>query len=71
MNIQVFETAIRIDAAGRYSLNDLHAAAIKSGNATASHAPAQFLRNDSVKSFLSLIAMCNFAHRLSPIKVLQ
>lgn len=50
--IEVCGVSVRRDAEGRYSLNDLHAAAVKNGNATASHAPAQFLRNESVKAFI-------------------
>lgn len=45
--------SIRRDSQGRYSLNDLHRAAMMAGNATENHAPAQFLRNDGVKAFVS------------------
>ena len=45
--------SIRRDAEGRYSLNDLHRAAMMAGKATENHAPAQFLRNDGVKAFVS------------------
>lgn len=44
---------IRRDAEGRYSLNDLHKAAIAAGKATSSHAPAQFLRTDGTKAFIA------------------
>lgn len=46
---------IRQDAHGRYSLNDLHKAAMANGKATDSHAPAQFLRNDGVQAFVSAL----------------
>lgn len=51
-SVTVASTAVRKDAHGRYSLNDLHKAAIASGHATDNHAPAQFLRNDGVKAFI-------------------
>ena len=45
--------SIRRDAEGRYSLNDLHRAAMMAGKATENHAPSQFLRNDGVKAFVA------------------
>ena len=45
--------SIRRDAEGRYSLNDLHRAAMTAGKATENHAPSQFLRNDGIKAFVS------------------
>lgn len=47
--------SIRQDAHGRYSLNDLHKAAMANGKATENHAPAQFLRNDGVQSFVAAL----------------
>lgn len=44
---------IRRDVAGRYSLNDMHRAAIKSGKASEIHAPGQFLRNDGAQRFIA------------------
>lgn len=54
-NMIVDNSPIRINHDGMYSLNDLHKVAIAAGKATDSHAPSQFLRNDSVKSFISAL----------------
>lgn len=53
--ITIASTAIRKDAHGRYNLNDLHKAAIAAGMATDNHAPSQFLRNDGVQAFVSVL----------------
>lgn len=45
--------SIRRDAEGRYSLNDLHRAAMMAGKATESQRPGEFLRSDSVKAFVA------------------
>lgn len=54
-NMIVGNSPIRINSDGMYSLNDLHKVAIAAGRATESHAPSQFLRNDSVKSFIAVL----------------
>ena len=54
-NMIVDNSPIRINHDGMYSLNDLHKVAIAAGKATDSHAPSQFLRNDSVKLFISAL----------------
>lgn len=54
-NMIVDNSPIRINHEGMYSLNDLHKVAIAAGKATDSHAPSQFLRNDSVKSFIAAL----------------
>lgn len=46
---------IRVDAQGRYCLNDLHKAAIATGKATDSQAPAQFLKSDKVQEFIAAL----------------
>ncbi len=51
--ITVFGTNIRKDVDGRFSLNDLHKAAMAKGHATESHAPSKFLRNDGVQAFIA------------------
>lgn len=50
--IVVFDTKIKQDENGRYSLNDLHKAAMAKGHATISHRPAGYLRNANVKAFI-------------------
>ena len=45
--------AIRRDGEGRYSLNDLHKAAIAAGKANESQRPGNFLKADSVQAFIA------------------
>lgn len=54
--INLHGVRVRVDEDGRYCLNDLHKAAMANGKATRHHAPAQFLRNDSVKAFVSRLS---------------
>ncbi len=44
--------SVRVDSEGRYSLNDLHAAAVLKGEATESQKPGKFIRSGSVKRFV-------------------
>lgn len=46
---------ITMDEVGRYNLNDLHAAAVASGDATASQRPSVFLRSAQVKRFIETL----------------
>lgn len=55
LSVLVESVSVRQDAHGRYSLNDLHKAAMAAGNANENHAPAQFLRNDGVQSFVAAL----------------
>ena len=52
-NITVFEKTIRIDADGRFCLNDIHKAAMANGKATESQRPGAFLQSDGVKGFVA------------------
>lgn len=54
-SVAVDGNVIRQDKQGRYSLNDLHKAAMVAGVATESHAPSKFLRNDKVQDFIKAI----------------
>lgn len=45
--------SIRRDPFGRYSLNDLHRAAMEAGNANEGQRPSQFLRSESVQAFIA------------------
>lgn len=47
--------SVRVDDAGRYSLNDLHAAAVVNGEATESQRPNKFIRSASVKRFVAAL----------------
>jgi hypothetical protein len=46
---------VRVDAFGRYCLNDLHRAAVAAGSANENHAPGQFLRSDKVQEFVAAV----------------
>ena len=54
-NITVFEKTIRIDAEGRFCLNDIHKAAMANDQATVAHRPASYLRNANVKAFVEAL----------------
>lgn len=54
-NLQLVGVAISTDDAGRYSLNDLHAAS--GGNPN--HAPAQFMRTEQTKALIEEINCAN------------
>jgi len=51
--VTIGDVVVRVDAHGRYCLNDLHQAAIANGKATDSHAPAQFMRQVAVGEFIA------------------
>lgn len=53
--VTIDDVLVRIDAHGRYCLNDLHKAAIANGKATENHAPGQFLRNEGVQAFIAAL----------------
>lgn len=46
---------VRMDALGRYCLNDLHRAAVAAGSANESHRPSEFLRGDKVQEFIAAL----------------
>ncbi|KMV67645.1 hypothetical protein WB66_12255 [bacteria symbiont BFo1 of Frankliniella occidentalis] len=43
--------SVRVDSDGRYSLNDLHAAAVLKGEATESQRPGNFIKSAQIKRF--------------------
>ncbi len=47
--------SVRVDSEGRYSLNDLHAAAVLKGEASESQRPGKFIRSAGVKRFVSAL----------------
>lgn len=51
--VTIDDVAVRVDAHGRYCLNDLHKAAIAHGKATESHRPSEFLSNQGVQAFVA------------------
>ncbi|MBS0854961.1 MULTISPECIES: KilA-N domain-containing protein [unclassified Tatumella] len=50
--VKVNGISVRVDEDGRYCLNDLHAAAVKNGEATESQKPGKFIRSASVQRFI-------------------
>ncbi|EOD8960075.1 TPA: KilA-N domain-containing protein [Providencia stuartii] len=55
LNVIVNGVSVRVDNEGRYSLNDLHTAAVLKGEATESQKPSKFVRSASVKRFISAL----------------
>ncbi|EOT0230467.1 KilA-N domain-containing protein [Enterobacter hormaechei] len=53
--VNVYGISVRVDSAGRYNLNDLHAAAVANGEATESQRPNKFIRSATVKRFVSAL----------------
>lgn len=53
--VNVYGVSVRVDSAGRYNLNDLHAAAVANGEATESQRPNKFIRSAAVKRFVSAL----------------
>ncbi|MBD2796072.1 KilA-N domain-containing protein [Xenorhabdus sp. 18] len=53
--VTVNGVSVRVDKAGRYNLNDLHAAAVANGEATESQKPSKFIRSAQVKRFIEAL----------------
>ena len=53
--VSVNGVSVRVDDEGRYSLNDLHTAAVANGEATESQKPSKFLRSAQVKRFIKAL----------------
>lgn len=56
MQVILFGNKVRIDKQGRYSLNDLHQAAISAGTATDSQRPSLFMRSGQIKRFVEALS---------------
>lgn len=61
--------SVRVDADGRYCLNDLHAAAMANGQATESQRPSVFIRSANVKAFVK--ALKSALELNQPLKVIK
>lgn len=48
--------SVRVDHDGRYSLNDLHAAAVMKGEANESQRPGEFLKSRQIKRFIRALS---------------
>ncbi|KOR02495.1 KilA-N domain-containing protein [Pluralibacter gergoviae] len=71
--VSVNGVSVRVDAEGRYSLNDLHASAVIAGQAKENQGPSQFLRSKKVKSFvqtLTRMQKCTLEEN-QPVKVIN
>lgn len=55
MNLVIETGVVRKDKEGRYSLNDLHKAALAAGHDVERKNPANFLRNDFAKDFIKVV----------------
>ena len=53
--LELFGTTVHFDKDGRYSLNDIHKAAMHRGYASENHRPANFLRNANVIDFIRVV----------------
>lgn len=70
-NLSISDTEVRIDADGRYCLNDLHRAAMSKGKATKHHRPGAFLRIDQTKRLISAVEKrCADSH-IAPVAVVK
>ncbi|WP_031524695.1 KilA-N domain-containing protein [Siccibacter colletis] len=70
--VSVNGVCVRVDNDGRYSLNDLHAAAVANGEATESQRPSVFLRSAQVKRFIKALqakALKSASEQNQPLKV--
>lgn len=54
--VSVNGVSVRVDDEGRYSLNDLHAAAVAEGKATESQRPGEFLKTKQVRRFVRALS---------------
>ncbi|EBU8673102.1 KilA-N domain-containing protein [Salmonella enterica subsp. enterica serovar Muenchen] len=72
--VAVNGVSVRVDEEGRYSLNDLHAAAVASGEATEQQRPSQFLRSAQVKRFIKALkakVQKSALEQIQPLKVIK
>ncbi|MBI6122056.1 KilA-N domain-containing protein [Serratia marcescens] len=72
--VAVNGVSVRVDEEGRYSLNDLHAAAVASGEATESQRPSVFLRSAQIKRFVKALqakALKSALEQIQPLKVVK
>jgi hypothetical protein len=56
MEIMIGGASVRTDKEGRYSLNDLHRAAVESGKATDSQRPSNFIKSAGIEAFAQVLS---------------
>ncbi|HGJ5863823.1 MAG TPA: KilA-N domain-containing protein [Arsenophonus nasoniae] len=54
--VNIYGIPVRVDEEGRFSLNDLHAAAVIKGEATESQKPSKFMRSSQIKNFVQVLS---------------
>lgn len=54
--VSVNGVSVRVDDEGRYSLNDLHAAAVVNGEASENQRPSQFMRSRQIRKFVETLS---------------
>ncbi|EOI1398667.1 TPA: KilA-N domain-containing protein [Citrobacter freundii] len=72
--VSVNGVSVRVDDEGRYSLNDLHAAAVANGEATESQRPSVFLRSAQIKRFVKALkskALKSASEQNQPLRVIK
>ena len=72
--VSVNGVSVRVDNEGRYSLNDLHAAAVANGEATESQRPSVFLRSAQIKRFVKALkskALKSASEQNQPLRVIK
>lgn len=60
--------SVRVDKEGRYSLNDLHAAAVAKGEATESQRPSNFIKSQQIKRFAQTLSEATNIASVNTIK---
>lgn len=72
--VSVNGVSVRVDDEGRYSLNDLHSAAVANGEATESQRPSVFLRSAHIKRFVKALkskALKSASEQNQPLRVIK
>lgn len=72
--ISVNGVSVRVDDEGRYSLNDLHAAAVANGEASESQRPSVFLRSAQIKRFVKALkskALKSASEQIQSLKIIK
>ncbi|MCK7562535.1 KilA-N domain-containing protein [Citrobacter koseri] len=72
--VSVNGVSVRVDNEGRYSLNDLHTAAVANGEATESQRPSVFLRSAQIKRFVKALkskALKSASEQNQPLRVIK
>ena len=66
--VNIYGIAVRADEEGRYSLNDLHIAAIAKGKATESQRPGEFLKSKQIKRFAQSLTEAKMIASVKTVK---